>query len=166
MTPKDSPGLRFAPLAGSSRKTTSPSCACAKSLIPIVALSPSMTIHSCDAVYFRSATTPLLVAVLGRGRRLDRPAIDGQCNDLRLAGPAPDVDLNAVSRTALARLQGGHRHPLVEEEGPGATGDPPDRSAVAQDRAVVARNRLVSGRQPDHAAPRPGGFDGGQRFGT
>src|SRR5258707_1792039 len=48
-----------APFSGSSTKTTSPSCSCAKCVMPIVATSPSARTHSCSFEYLRSSGTVL-----------------------------------------------------------------------------------------------------------
>jgi len=68
---------------------------------------------------------------LNRGKRavcLDLKNEDGRRVFHKLVEEA-DVFVSNLRRPALARLQGSHRDPLVEEEGPGPTGDPADRPA-------------------------------------
>src|SRR5439155_4540889 len=48
-----------APFSGSSTKTTSPSCSCAKCVMPMVTTSPSARTHSCSLEYLRSSGTAL-----------------------------------------------------------------------------------------------------------
>src|SRR4029077_1893624 len=54
-TPRLENWRTVAPFSVSSTKTTSPSCSCAKCVMPIVATSPSARTHSCFFEYFRVA---------------------------------------------------------------------------------------------------------------
>src|SRR5256885_15155 len=58
-TPRLENWRTVAPFSGSSTKTTSPSCSCAKCVMPIVATSPSARTHSCSLEYLRSSGTVL-----------------------------------------------------------------------------------------------------------
>src|SRR5262249_1081340 len=46
IVPNDCPALSFIPTSGKSMYTTSPSCCCAKSVMPTIPRSPAMSIHS------------------------------------------------------------------------------------------------------------------------
>src|SRR5438874_4688296 len=61
-TPRLENWRTVAPFSGSSTKTTSPSCSCAKCVMPIVATSPSARTHSCSLEYLRSSGTVLMSA--------------------------------------------------------------------------------------------------------
>ncbi len=65
-TPNDSPLLNCCPTLGTSTKVTSPSSLCANSVIPTVATSPSILIHSCSFVYRRSPGTCSIAPLLSR----------------------------------------------------------------------------------------------------
>src|SRR5919204_214224 len=67
-TPKLENWRTVAPFSGSSTKTTSPSCSCAKCVIPIVATSPSARTHSCSLEYLRSSGMVLTAASYMRCR--------------------------------------------------------------------------------------------------
>src|SRR5438034_11643383 len=56
-TPRLENWRMVAPFSGSSTKTTSPSCSCAKCVMPMVAVSPSRRTHSCSFEYRRSDGT-------------------------------------------------------------------------------------------------------------
>src|SRR5207247_452677 len=56
-TPRLENWRTVAPFSGSSTKTTSPSCSCAKCVMPMVAVSPSRRTHSCSFEYRRSDGT-------------------------------------------------------------------------------------------------------------
>src|SRR5438132_837038 len=58
-TPRLAYWRTFAPFSGSSTNTTSPSCSCAKCVMPIVATSPSARTHSCSFEYWRLSGTVL-----------------------------------------------------------------------------------------------------------
>src|SRR6267143_6962 len=58
-TPRLENWRTVAPFSGSSTKTTSPSCSCAKCVMPIVATPTSARTHSCSLEYFRSSGTVL-----------------------------------------------------------------------------------------------------------
>src|SRR5712692_10577331 len=58
-TPRLENWRTVAPFSGSSTNTTSPSCSCAKCVMPIVATPPSARTHSCSLEYLRSSGTVL-----------------------------------------------------------------------------------------------------------
>src|SRR5438445_3005179 len=58
-TPRLENWRTVAPFSGSSTNTTSPSCSCAKCVMPIVATSPSARTHSCSFEYWRLSGTVL-----------------------------------------------------------------------------------------------------------
>src|SRR5438874_7110206 len=67
-TPRLAYWRTFAPFSGSSTNTTSPSCSCAKCVMPIVATSPSARTHSCSFEYWRLSGTVLTRASWTRCR--------------------------------------------------------------------------------------------------
>jgi hypothetical protein len=62
-SPQGSPAVTLVPGAGMDTYTTSPSAFCAWSVMPTVAVDPSMAVHSCSAVYCSSSGTVVMVAV-------------------------------------------------------------------------------------------------------
>src|SRR5579859_7757388 len=92
ITPKASPRLTLRPAFGRSRNTTSPSCACAKSVMPTVAILPSTTSHSCVLVYCRSAMPTPLNSVASR-----RAPVEGKLHHLRRRFTAANVDRQLLS---------------------------------------------------------------------
>src|SRR5258706_10414034 len=87
-----------APFSGSSTNTTSPSCSCAKWVMPMVAVSPSRRTHSCSFESRRSCGTVMFVALASSALT---PLIERRLHYRSRNVPLPNADRQR--RTHLGR---------------------------------------------------------------
>src|SRR5260370_22340605 len=114
---------------------TSPSCDCAYSVMPTVAVSPSFLTHSwvsANRIPLRSAiSSPFPLFRM-------RPLVEGQRNHLRPGGCAPNVDAKMGPRLRQGRRHVGHPDVVAEGEGDIPRGHGTDPLAVGLDHVAVA----------------------------
>src|ERR1700694_5995388 len=136
---------------------TSPSCDCAYSLIPTVAVAPSFLTHSwvsANRIPLRSAIpTPFPSFRM-------RPLVEGQLDDLGRRGSATDVHPKTGPRLGEGRRQVRHPDVVAQAEGDVSRGHRADPLTITDDGIAVARNAAVehleADQPPRHAVlPRP-----------
>src|SRR6266852_4531737 len=119
---------------------TSPSCDCAYSLIPTVAVSPSFLTHSwvsANRMLLRSAIpTPFPSFRM-------RPLVKRQLNDLGRGGRATNVHAKMRPRLGQGRWHVGHPDVVAKGEGDVSRGHGTDPLAVADEAVAVTRNAAV-----------------------
>src|ERR1700681_1191960 len=119
---------------------TSPSCDCAYSLIPTVAVSPSFLTHSwvsANRIPLRSAIpTPFPSFRM-------RPLVEGQRDDLGRRGGATDVHAKARPRRGEVLRHIGHPDVVAEGEGDVSRGHRADPLTITDDGVAVTRNAAV-----------------------
>src|SRR2546423_11001297 len=164
-----------APFSGSSTKTTSPSCSCAKWVMPIVATSPSARTHSCSFEYLRSSGTVLTRASWMRCRfatpsdvsvSLRAPTVKRRLH-YRSGNVLPaNADTERRSDLGKRRRDVGECDVLFDRRPVGAARDVPDDRAMLRDLVAVASHAALddeTGDLPlrpvglfrgDHVAPR------------
>src|SRR5471030_1567048 len=133
-TATDSPLATLRPACGTSTNTTSPNCSCAQALMPMVPTSPSMLIHSCSSVYFTSAISRLLSAVVSVFDERHRHDLGRH----RLAAHH-QLDLGAIGRLRLVDVT--HGDGVLEAGGEAAQGHLADHLAADDDLRAFARDR-------------------------
>src|SRR3989442_11021036 len=95
-TPRLENWRTVAPFSGSSTKTTSPSCSCAKCVMPMVAVSPSRRTHSCSFEYRKSDGTVTSHSSYTKVSLRDTPVRSGS-----LCDPLVERRLHYRSRNVL-----------------------------------------------------------------
>src|SRR2546423_7097121 len=146
-TPRLENWRTVAPFSGSSTKTTSPSCSCAKCVMPIVATSPSARTHSCSLEYLRSSGTVLTRASDTRCRfatpsyvsvSLRAPTVK-RCLHYRSGNVlAANADPEWRSDLRKRRRDVRQGNVLFDRRPVGAARDVPDDLAVLRDLVAVA----------------------------
>src|SRR2546426_10129964 len=141
------------PFSGSSTKTTSPSCSCAKCVMPIVATSPSARTHSCSLEYLRSSGTvlTLLSPCCTSGSLRSPPAVSSlrsstvkRCLHYR-SGNVLSANADPQFRSDLRK---GHRDVgqgdvLLDRRSVGAARDATHDRSVLRDLVAVARDAAL-----------------------
>src|SRR5471032_432343 len=118
--------------------------------MPMVPTSPSMLIHSCSSVYFTSAISRLLSAVVSVFDERHGNDLGGH----RFTAHH-QLDLGAVGRLRLVDVAHGNR--ALEAWRKTTRGDLADGLAADNDLRAFARDRLAFGKKADPLARRPFG---------
>src|SRR5437870_5805102 len=149
-TPRLENWRTVAPFSGSSTKTTSPSCSCAKCVMPIVATSPSARTHSCSLEYLRSSGTVLTLRspCCTSGSLRSPPAVSSlrsstvkRCLHYRSGNVlAANADGQGRSDLRKRRRHVGQRDVLFDRRPVRAARDLADDVAVLRDLVPMARD--------------------------
>src|SRR5471032_2377829 len=113
--------------------------------MPMVPTSPSMLIHSCSSVYFTSAISRLLSAVVSVFDERHRHDLGRH----RLAAHH-QLDLGAIGRLRLVDVT--HGDGVLEAGGEAARGHLADHLAADHDLRAFARDRLTFWKKADPLA--------------
>src|SRR5438067_1076513 len=153
LTDSTTPRLAYwrtvAPFSGSSTNTTSPSCSCAKCVMPIVATSPSARTHSCSFEYWRLSGTVLTRASGTTVSLREPPVREGSLRDPSVkrclhyrSGNvlAANADGQGASDLRKRRRHVGQRDVLFDRRPICAARDLADDVAVLGDLVPVARD--------------------------
>src|SRR5437868_12479521 len=119
---------------------TSPSCDCAYSLIPTVAISPSFFTHSWVSAN-RIALTSGIVTPFPSFRM--RPLVEGQCNHLSRCGRAAHLDAKTGPGRRQGRRHVGHPDVVAKRKGDVSRGHRTDLLAVFDNRVAVTGNAPI-----------------------
>src|SRR5438067_3681047 len=153
LTDSTTPRLAYwrtvAPFSGSSTNTTSPSCSCAKCVMPIVATSPSARTHSCSFEYWRLSGTVLTRASGTTVSLREPPVREGSLRDPSVkrclhyrSGNVLAANADGQGRSDLRkrRRHVGQRDVLFDRRPVRAARDLADDVAVLRDLVPVARD--------------------------
>src|SRR5216117_2841789 len=170
-TPRLENWRTVAPFSGSSTKTTSPSCSCAKCVMPIVATSPSARTHSCSLEYLRSSgtvltrasdTTVSLREPPVRAGSLCDPAVK-RCFHYRSGNVlATNADPQCRSDLRKGRRDVGQGDVLLDRRSVGAARDMAHDRSVLRDLMAVARDAALDHEPGDLPLRSLGFFRGDQ----
>src|SRR5712692_3057205 len=152
-TPRLENWRTVAPFSGSSTNTTSPSCSCAKCVMPIVATPPSARTHSCSLEYLRSSGTVLTFSpsCCTSGSLRSPPAVSSlrsstvkRCLHYR-SGNVLSADADPERRSDLRkwRWDVGQRDVLFDGRSVGAARDVAHDFPVLRDLVAMASDAAV-----------------------
>src|SRR5881296_3408084 len=155
-TPRLENWRTVAPFSGSSTNTTSPSCSCAKCVMPIVATPPSVRTHSCSLEYLRSSGTVLTRASDTTVSLREPPVREGSLRDPSVKGclyyrsgnvPSADADRERRSDLRKRRRDIGQRDVLFDGRPVRAARDAAHDLVVVRDLVAMAGDATL-----DHQA--------------
>src|SRR4029077_1454333 len=131
---------------------TSPSCDCAYSLMPTVAVSPSFFTHSWDSAN-RSPLRSGIVTPFPSFRM--RPLVEGQRNHLRRCRGAANVHAKTGAGLGERRRHVGQSDVVAKRERDVARGHGADPLTIVDDRVAVARNTAIQHFETNEGAAEP-----------
>src|SRR6058998_1854555 len=152
-TPRLENWRTVAPFSGSSTNTTSPSCSCAKCVMPIVATPPSVRTHSCSLEYLRSSGTVLTRASDTTVSLREPPVREGSLRDPSVkgclyyrSGNVLAADAHRQNRSDLrkSRRDVGQGDVLFDCRAVCAARDPADDLAASDHFVAVPRHAALN----------------------